>query len=77
MSDGQTIAVEVTGVEQITPLIKHFTLTRIGGGALPAFSGGSHIVVVMQGGARVHRNPYSLLSPPYELDPSMRRTAIW
>jgi ferredoxin-NADP reductase len=72
MSDGQTIAVEVTGIEQITPLIKHFTLARIGGGALPAFSGGSHIVVVMRGEAggspRVHRNPYSLLSPPYELD---------
>ena len=72
MSDGQTIAVEVTRIEQVTPQIKHFTLAPIGGGALPAFSGGSHIVVVMRGGSasspRVHRNPYSLLSPPYELD---------
>ena len=67
MSEAQTLLVEVTAVEQITPLIKHFKLAPIGGGSMPAFSGGSHIVVVMKGGARVHRNPYSLLSAPNEL----------
>jgi YD repeat-containing protein len=80
MSDGQTIAVEVTGIEQVTPLIKHFTLAPIGGGALPAFSGGSHIVVVMRGEAavrRVHRNPYSLLSPPHELDTYQIACGAW
>jgi len=68
MSEAQTIAVEVTAIEQITPLIKHFRLSPIDGGSMPAFSGGSHIVVVMHGAARVHRNPYSLLSPPHRLD---------
>ena len=64
----QTLAVEVTAVEQITPLIKHFVLAAADGGALPAFSGGSHIIVVMPGSLRTHRNPYSLLSSPNRLD---------
>jgi ferredoxin-NADP reductase len=62
------MAVEVAAIEQITPLIKHFRLAPIDGGNMPAFSGGSHIVVVMRGATRVHRNPYSLLSSPHELD---------
>ena len=68
MSDAQTIAVEVIGIEQVTPLIKHFKLAPVGGGNLPVFSGGSHIIVVMQGSDRVHKNPYSLLSSPSQLD---------
>ncbi len=68
MSEEQTLAVEVSAIERLTPLIKHFTLSPVGGGSMPAFSGGSHIVVVMRGAARVHRNPYSLLSSPHELD---------
>src|SRR5580700_7660891 len=68
VSEEQTLAVEVSAIERLTPLIKHFTLAPVGGGSMPAFSGGSHIVVVMRGGARVHRNPYSLLSSPLELD---------
>ena len=64
MSDSQTLIVEVIGAEQVTPLIKHFKLASIDGGSLPAFSGGSHIIVVMQGKDRVHKNPYSLLSAP-------------
>ena len=68
MNDAQTLAVEVVGIEQVTPLIKHFKLAAVGGGSLPAFSGGSHIIVVMQGGDRVHKNPYSLLSAPQQLD---------
>jgi ferredoxin-NADP reductase len=68
MNDAQTLAVEVVGIEQVTPLIKHFKLAPLDGGSLPAFSGGSHIIVVMQGAGRVHRNPYSLLSAPHQLD---------
>ena len=68
MKDAQTVSVEVIGIEQVTPLIKHFTLAPVDGGSLPAFSGGSHIIVVMQGAERVHRNPYSLLSAPQQLD---------
>ena len=62
MNDAQTIAVEVVGIEQVTPLIKHFKLAPVGGGSLPVFSGGSHIIVVMQAAERVHKNPYSLLA---------------
>ena len=68
MKHAVTIAVEVTAVDQVTPLIKHFTLVPIDGGRLPAFSGGSHIIVVMRRASRVHRNPYSLMSPPGRLE---------
>lgn len=68
MSEAQTLEVEVTAIERVTPLIKHFTLSPVAGDRLPAFSGGSHIVVVMKGASRVHRNPYSLMSPPQQLD---------
>jgi dimethylamine monooxygenase subunit B len=67
VSESQTLSVEVTAIEQITPLIKHFKLAPVVGDKMPAFSGGSHIVVVMRGGTRVHRNPYSLLSSPQQL----------
>jgi ferredoxin-NADP reductase len=68
VNDAQTIAVEVVGVEQVTPLIKHFKLAPVGGGSLPVFSGGSHIIVVMRAADRVHKNPYSLLGSPSQLD---------
>jgi ferredoxin-NADP reductase len=67
VSGEQTIDVVVKAIEQVTPLIKHFTLASPGGEMLPAFSGGSHVIVVMRGEARVHRNPYSLLSAPHNL----------
>jgi ferredoxin-NADP reductase len=66
--DAQTLAVEVTAIEQVTPLIKHFKLAAVDGADLPAFSGGSHIIVVMRTTTRVYRNPYSLLSSPRYLD---------
>jgi ferredoxin-NADP reductase len=68
VNGAQTLAVVVTAIEQVTPLIKHFTLAAADGGPLPAFSGGSHIIVVMRGGLRTHRNPYSLLGSPHRLD---------
>ncbi len=68
MNDAQTLSVIVAAIEQVTPLIKHFTLVAADGAALPAFSGGSHIIVVMRAALRVHRNPYSLLSSPHQLD---------
>jgi len=63
-SHADTIPVRVVAVEQVTPQIKHFTFAPTGGGELPAFSGGSHIIVVMRGAQRVFRNPYSLMSSP-------------
>lgn len=67
-SHADTIPVRVVAAEQVTPQIKHFTFAPIAGGELPAFSGGSHIIVVMRGAQRVYRNPYSLMSSPNELD---------
>lgn len=77
MNHADTIAVRVLAVEQVARDVKHFTLAPVAGGDLPAFSGGSHIIVVMRGPQRVFRNPYSLMSPPSELDQyqiSVRRT---
>lgn len=66
MRAGDGIHVRVTAVEQITPLIRRFTFEHADGGSLPRFSGGSHVVVEMQGAGRTHRNPYSLMSAPDE-----------
>lgn len=68
MKDAQTLDVEIVAIEQVTPLIKHFVLAACEAGPLPAFSGGSHIIVVMPGTDRTYRNPYSLLSSPHQLD---------
>lgn len=58
----------VARIDQITPLVKHFTLVREDGSEFPAFSGGSHIVVAMNINGRVHRNPYSLMGSPEATD---------
>jgi dimethylamine monooxygenase subunit B len=68
VSHADTIPVRVVAIEQATPQIKHFTFAAIDGARLPAFSGGSHIVVVMRDVDRVYRNPYSLLSVPGQLE---------
>jgi ferredoxin-NADP reductase len=61
----EMIAARVTGVEQVTPLIKRFTLVRQDGGLLPGFTGGSHIIVQMKSAdGRQHSNAYSLMSDP-------------
>jgi len=61
----QMLAARVTGVEQVTPLIKRFTLTRQDGQPLPDFTGGSHIIVQMKDAdGRQHSNAYSLMSDP-------------
>ncbi|WP_409279511.1 PDR/VanB family oxidoreductase [Pseudomonas defluvii] len=57
--------VRVSAVEQATPLIKRFTLARDDGAAMPAFTGGSHIIVQMQGAdGSQFSNAYSLMSDP-------------
>lgn len=60
------IDVKVAAVEQVTPLVKHFTFVKKDGSSFPAFSGGSHVVVSMNVDGRVHRNPYSLMGSPAE-----------
>lgn len=68
MKESLHISVEVVSIGDITPLIKQFTLARVDGQKLPAFSGGSHVVVTMQGDRKVYRNPYSLMGSPDDLD---------
>ena len=61
-----TLSVRVTRIETLTPEIKRFTFVDPHGKHLPAFSGGSHVVVVMQDGDKTHRNAYSLMGSPYD-----------
>src|SRR6185369_9768772 len=61
--------VEVVAITQVADAVKRFRLVAVDGKTLPHFSGGSHVVVTMQGtdasGAPViYRNPYSLMSSP-------------
>ncbi|CAN5462344.1 PDR/VanB family oxidoreductase [soil metagenome] len=58
------LAVTVTEVTDITPQIKRFRFVARDGSPLPAFSGGAHVIVEMQDGETLRRNPYSLMSPP-------------
>lgn len=58
------LAVTVTEVAQITPMIKRFRFEPTGSVSLPPFSGGAHVIVELQDGESLRRNPYSLMSPP-------------
>jgi carnitine monooxygenase subunit len=66
MNARESITVDVVAVEQLTPLIKRFTLALPDGAPLPAFSGGAHVLVSMQDGDAWHHNAYSLLSSPHD-----------
>ncbi|GGC87157.1 PDR/VanB family oxidoreductase [Chelatococcus reniformis] len=59
-----SIAVRVSEVAAVTPLVKRFRLEPESGGRLPAFSGGAHIAVEMQDGAHRRRNAFSLMGSP-------------
>jgi len=61
-----TFVVVVDSIETVTPLIKVFRLIDPNGELLPGFSGGSHIVVIVGDGERIYRNPYSLVSSPFD-----------
>ena len=63
-----TLTVKVADVEQVTDVVKHFTLVPADGGALPPFSGGSHIVVSLNIKGRIHRNAYSLMGSTARVD---------
>lgn len=66
MSDYHMSEVIVRDVEQVTPRVKRFTLVSPGGGPMPSFSGGSHIIVRMQDGGQCYSNAYSLMSSPLD-----------
>jgi ferredoxin-NADP reductase len=55
------LRVRVAEVVAVARNAKHFRLQPVDGVPLPPFSGGSHIVVSMDHGARRIRNPYSLM----------------
>ena len=67
MSTQSTLRVRVARIEHVTPLIKRYTLEALDGGALPPFTGGSHIIVQMRDGSRHYNNAYSLMSSPNAL----------
>ncbi|MBF8289507.1 MAG: oxidoreductase [Chloroflexi bacterium] len=58
------LRVVVSEVTEVTPMIKRFRFEPAGAEPLPPFSGGAHVIVEMQDGATLRRNPYSLMSPP-------------
>jgi ferredoxin-NADP reductase len=61
MSTPFSYPARVTSVNQITPLIKHFSFERIDGKPFGPFSAGSHAVVGMREGDDSYKNPYSLV----------------
>ncbi len=67
MSTQSTLRVRVARIEHVTPLIKRYTLEALDGGALPPFTGGSHIIVQLRDGSRHYNNAYSLMSSPNAL----------
>ena len=66
MTVSTDIAVRVAETEAIANGVKRFRLVAADGAPLPEFSGGAHTVVTMRDGARVRRNPYSLMGSPYD-----------
>ena len=68
LKDLQTHQVTVRQIDQITPSVKRFTLVAADGAFLPAFSGGSHILVHMKQGQERYTNAYSLMNSPAHSD---------
>jgi ferredoxin-NADP reductase len=66
MSGAETISVRVTDIVPMNELVTRFAFRRIDGERLPTFSGGAHTVVEMRDGDVTRRNPYSLMSDPFD-----------
>jgi ferredoxin-NADP reductase len=58
------IALVLSRIVELAPGIREFWLTREDGGELPAYSGGSHIVLSLPLPGGIRRNPYSLVGDP-------------
>ncbi len=67
MRGASKIAVVVSKITVINEFVKRFDFEPIDGCLLPAFSGGSHIVLEMIDGEVVRMNPYSLMSDPMDI----------
>src|SRR5262249_7064358 len=61
----QIITVKVAMILDVSTTTKLFVLTHSSGGLLPRFTAGSHIVIHMRDGSKVHRNGYSLINGGY------------
>ena len=61
----QVMTVKVAGLWDASTTTKLFALTHSSGGLLPRFTPGSHIVIHMRDGGKVHRNSYSLINGGY------------
>jgi len=68
LKDPTTHHVTVRQIDQITPDVKRFTFVASDGGLLPAFSGGSHILVHMKLVEQRFTNAYSLMNSPAHSD---------
>lgn len=66
MSINTEIPVRVAKITQVAQKIRRFRLERLDGSPMPYFSAGAHVVVSMQDGDLLRRNPYSLMSAPYD-----------
>ncbi|TSD87175.1 oxidoreductase [Mycobacterium sp. KBS0706] len=66
MSGGIEIPVRVARITPVAERVKRFRFERLDGAPLPHFSGGAHIIVVMDDGGHTRRNAYSLMSPPHD-----------
>ncbi len=62
------IDVRVTQIVDVTSEIKRFRFEPTDGKPLPVFAGGAHVVVEMEDGDTLRRNPYSLMSSPGATD---------
>lgn len=66
MSINTEIPVRVAKVTEVAEKIKRFRLERLDGQPMPYFSAGAHVVVSMVDDGLLRRNPYSLMSAPFD-----------
>lgn len=64
MTINTELPVRVVSITQVADAIRRFRFERVDGQPMPVFSGGAHVVVSMNDGGLLRRNPYSLMSSP-------------
>lgn len=61
---GQTLQLQVQGVQDIAPGLRHLRLVSADGAPLPPTGAGAHVQLSLPGAVRLHRNAYSLVNAP-------------
>jgi len=64
LADKGFLKLRLAGIETVAEGVKSFFLEHAQGLDLPAFSPGSHLVLLLDTGGRIRRNAYSLTSDP-------------